>query len=73
MHDSNDTLDGSGYIIAGASWVGQDGMWHDGADGPTCIGTDTATRTRVRLGIVDVEVDEEGIGGPRVMWLRCLG
>ena len=72
VHDSNDTRDGSGYIIVGASWAGQDGMWHDGSAGPTCIGTDTARMTRVQLGIVDVKVDEEEIGGPRVMWLRCL-
>ncbi|MFD9701470.1 hypothetical protein [Lentzea sp. NPDC059081] len=72
LHDSNDTRVGSGYIVTGASWAGRDGLWHDGADGPTCIGTDTATKTRVRLGIVDVEPGEEGNGGPRVVWLRCL-
>ena len=72
LHDSNDTRAGDGYIVTGASWAGRDGLWHDGADGPTCIGTDTATKTRVRLGIVDVEPGEEGNGGPRVVWLRCL-
>jgi hypothetical protein len=72
LHDSDDTREGSGYIVAGAWWADRDGVWHEGADGPTCIGTDTTVRTRVRLGIVDVEADEQGIGGPRVMWLRCL-
>ncbi|NGY65146.1 hypothetical protein G7043_40195 [Lentzea sp. NEAU-D13] len=48
LHDSNDTRAGDGYIVTGASWAGRDGLWHDGADGPTCIGTDTATKTRVR-------------------------
>jgi hypothetical protein len=72
LHDSDDTRDGNGYIIAGASWAGRDGRWHEGSDGPTCIGTDTTAKTHVRLGVVDVEVDEEGIGGPRVVWLRCL-
>ncbi|WP_439658617.1 hypothetical protein ACSHWB_40525 [Lentzea sp. HUAS TT2] len=35
-------------------------------------GADTSTRTRVRLGIVDVRPGQEGVGVPRVMWLRCL-
>ncbi|GGM73395.1 hypothetical protein GCM10011609_06490 [Lentzea pudingi] len=72
LHDSNDTRAGNSHIVTGASWASRDGLWHDGADGPTCIGTDTATKTRVRLGIVDVEPGEEGNGGPRVVWLRCL-
>lgn len=73
LHDSDDTRDGSGYVVAGASWAGRDGVWHEGSDGPTCIGTDTAAKTRVRLGIVDVEVDDEGVGGTLVVWIRCLG
>ena len=73
LFDSDDHRAGNGYIIAGASWAGPDNAWHDGADGPTCVGTDTATRIHVRLGIVDVEPDREGVGGPRVVWLRCLG
>jgi len=72
LHDSDDDREGTGYIVAGASWTGRDGVWHDGADGPTCIGTDTSTKTHVRLGIVDVKPDGEGDGGPRVVWLRCL-
>jgi hypothetical protein len=56
LHDNNDTR----------------GLWHDGSDGPTCIGTDTTVKTHVRLGIIDVQAHQEGIGGPRVMWLRCL-
>lgn len=72
LYDSNDTRDGTSYIVVGASWAGRDGVWHDGADGPTCIGTDTTTKTSVRLGIVDVEAGLDGIGGPRVAWLRCL-
>ena len=72
LHDSDDTRDGNGYIVAGAAWAGPDGLWHNGADGPTCIGTDTTVKTRVRLGIVDVAVGEGGPGGPRVVWLRCL-
>jgi hypothetical protein len=72
LHDSDDSRDGDGYIIAGAAWAGPDGVWHAGAEGPTCVGTDTSVRTRVRLGIVDVDADDEGFGGPRVVWLRCL-
>lgn len=72
LHDSNDSRDGSGYTVAGVSWAGKDGVWHDGSDGPTCVGTDTAAKTHVRLGIVDVEAVGEGIGGARVVWLRCL-
>jgi hypothetical protein len=72
LHDSNDTRDGNSYIVAGASWAGRDGMWHEGSDEPTCVGTDPAVKTRVRLGIVDVVAVREGIGGPRVVWLRCL-
>jgi hypothetical protein len=72
LYDSNDSRAGNSYIVVGASWVGRDGMWHDGADGPTCVGTDTASRTHVRLGIVDVKGGQEGTAGPRVVWLRCL-
>jgi hypothetical protein len=72
LHDSDDTRDGDGYIIAGAQWSGQDNVWHQGADGPTCVGTDTTRKTHVRLGIVDVSPDEGVPGRPYVMWLRCL-
>ena len=72
LHDTDEPHDGEGYIVAGASWAGRDGVWHEGADGPTCIGTDTSAKTHVRLGIVEVAPDEEGVGGPHVVWLRCL-
>ncbi|MFE9747099.1 hypothetical protein ACFYOT_19530 [Saccharothrix saharensis] len=72
LHDSDDTREGNGYEIAGAPWAGRDDVWHTG-DGPTCVGTDTAVKTRVRLGIVDVAAGRESFGGPRVVWLRCLG
>jgi hypothetical protein len=72
LYDSKDSRYGNSFIVVGASWAGQDGMWHDGTDGPTCVGTDTSTRTRVRLGIVDVDAGQEGVGGPRVVWLHCL-
>ncbi|MET9232388.1 hypothetical protein [Lentzea sp. NPDC003310] len=71
FYESDDHRDSNSYIVAGASWAGRDGLWHDGADGPTCVGTDTSARVHVRLGVVDVEPDVEG-GGPRVVWLRCL-
>ncbi|MFD0204349.1 MULTISPECIES: hypothetical protein [Saccharothrix] len=71
LHDSNDTREGNGYEIAGAWWADGDNAWHAGG-GPTCVGTDTAVKTRVRLGIVDVQAGGEGVDGPRVVWLRCL-
>jgi len=74
LHESTDTRDGTGYIIAGASWSGPDNVWHDGADGPTCVGTDTSAKMHVQLGIVDVRPGQDGVvGGSRVVWLRCLG
>ncbi|MFI6024937.1 hypothetical protein [Amycolatopsis magusensis] len=71
LHDNGDAASGNGYIIAGAAWVGRDNVWHEGASGPTCVGTDTSTRTRVRLAVVHAEPGE-GIGGSLVVWLRCL-
>jgi hypothetical protein len=73
LHNSNDTRDGNGYIVAGASWIDRNNIWHDGADLPTCVGTDTDAKVHVQLAIVDVEPVRNGIGGPRVVWLRCLG
>jgi hypothetical protein len=70
--DSIDAGAGDGYVIAGAWWSDVDNVWHEGSGGPTCVGTDTTTKTHVQLGIVDVEADAGGIGGPRVVWLRCL-
>ncbi|WP_112227475.1 hypothetical protein [Lentzea atacamensis] len=72
FYEGNDPRDVGSHIVVGASWAGRDGLWHDGTDGPTCAGTDTTTKTRVRLGIVYVEPGREGVGGPRVVWLRCL-
>lgn len=72
LHDSDDTRDGNGYVVTGVLWAGRDDVWHEGTDGPTCVGTDTTAKTRVRLGIVDVAPGDEGIGGSRVVWLRCL-
>ncbi|MFD9697470.1 hypothetical protein [Lentzea sp. NPDC059081] len=71
LHNSDGGRDG-GYVVSGVSWADRDGVWHDGADGPTCVGTDTAVKTHVRLGIVDVEAGREGLGGRRVVWFRCL-
>ncbi|MBV9843768.1 MAG: hypothetical protein JOZ47_01660 [Kutzneria sp.] len=70
LHDSNDDRPGNSYVIAGARWAGPDNSWHDGGGGPTCAGTDTNTRIHVQMGIVDV--DAAPIGGPYVVWLRCL-
>lgn len=72
LQDSDDTRGGTSYIIAGAFWAGRDEVWHEGSYEPTCVGTDTDAKIHVQLGIVDVEPDGEGIGGPRVVWLRCL-
>ncbi|QFU89839.1 hypothetical protein [Amycolatopsis sp. YIM 10] len=51
LHDSDDTRSGNSYIIAAASWSDSENVWHEGAGGPTCVGTDTTKKTRVRLGI----------------------
>lgn len=72
LHAGDGTGAGAGYVVAGVPWAGRDGVWHEGSDLPTCVGTDTAALTRVRLGIVHVAAGEEGIGGPRAVWLRCL-
>ncbi|MBN6040574.1 hypothetical protein [Amycolatopsis sp. 195334CR] len=71
LHDSDDSREGNSYIVVGAYWADHTNLWHDGTGGPTCVGTDTTKKTRVRLGIVDAE-PHEGPGGPRVVWLRCL-
>jgi hypothetical protein len=60
-----------GYIVAGAWWMGPEGSIHQGDYVPTCIGTDTAVKTHVELGIVEVRT-EEGVGWKQVVWLRCL-
>ena len=61
---------GDGFILAGARWTGPDNVWHDGAFGPTCVGTDTAAAAHVELGVVDVEAD--GVSWRHAVWLRCL-
>lgn len=60
---------GEGYSIAGAYWSGSDSVWHHG-EIPTCIGTDTASRTRVQLGLIDVT--SQYVTYAQVAWLRCL-
>lgn len=62
---------GEGYVIAGARWAWSGGGWHDGGSPETCVGTDTTVRTRVRLGLI--EVDGENSGWTHVVWLQCLG
>jgi hypothetical protein len=51
-------------------------VWHNGADLPTCVGTDTTTRTHVQLGIVDIDSsgsDDVNVWTESyVAWLRCL-
>jgi hypothetical protein len=71
LHDAPDGTPGEGYIIAGAWWRGVDGVWHDGADVPTCIGTDTTALTHVRLGVVKVQ-NQDGMAWNQVAWLECL-
>lgn len=74
LHASASVTDensGDGFIVAGASWAGPDGVWHDGTDLPTCIGTDPGSFTHVRLGVIDVR-GGEAPSGPRIVWLRCL-
>lgn len=71
LHDSYDAEWGEGYIIAGADWRSAEGPWNDGASSPTCVGTDTAAMTHVRLGVVMVKV-HEGSTREQVVWLQCL-
>lgn len=63
--------EGEGYVVAGARWSGPDDSWHDGAVGPTCIGTDVTLFTEVELGVVDV-TSPDGTRWTHVVWLRCL-
>ncbi|WP_181775317.1 hypothetical protein [Amycolatopsis pittospori] len=62
--------EGDGFILAGARWTGPDHVRHDGAFGPTCVGTDTTSSTHVEIGVVDVEAD--GASWRHAVWLRCL-
>lgn len=71
LHESPEDASGEGYIIAGAEWRGADNMWHDGAEIPTCVGTDTGSFTHVRLGLVTVEKPDRGTW-EQVSWLECL-
>ncbi len=61
---------GDGFILSGARWSGLDHVLHDGASGPTCVGTDTTAATHVELGVVDVRTD--GMSWRHAVWLRCL-
>ena len=71
LHDAPEGGPGEGYVIAGAEWKAAGSGWHDGADIPTCVGTDTGSLTPVRLGLVTVETPD---GGTReqATWLECL-
>lgn len=71
LHDSPDGGPGEGYVVAGAWWQDVDGTVHDGADLPTCIGSDTTSRTHVRLGLVTV-TSSEGGWWDHVTWVECL-
>lgn len=70
LHESPDDEWGEGYIVAGAQWTDSSGVWHDGADMPTCIGTDTSSLTRVELSVITVK--SEGATWEHVVSLRCL-
>ncbi len=71
LHDSPEGGPGEGYVIAGAEWRGIENRWHDGADIPTCVGTDTGSFTHVKLALITLE---SANGGTReqVTWLECL-
>ena len=60
---------GEGYVIAGATWRGVGGAWHDTF--PTCL-EPQSSGNRVRLGILQTEPTEDGPGRPVVVWLQCL-
>jgi hypothetical protein len=70
LNESEGGDSGEGYVIAGARWSEPGVGWHQGIL-PTCVGTDTSSRIRVRLGLVDV--DSEHGGWTQVIWLQCLG
>lgn len=63
--------EGEGYIIAGARWSDGGGAWHDGATGPTCVGTNVQAIAEVELGVIEVQ-DDDGGSWSHVVWLRCL-
>lgn len=67
---STGTNPGEGYVVAGAAWR-RGGAWHDGADLPTCVGTDTGAFTRVRMGVVEVR-PQDAPARAHVVWLECL-
>ena len=71
LHQSDTGGPGEGYIVAGASWVGVDDVWHSGAQSPTCIGDDPSSTTAVRLSAVSVAL-EDGTREDHVVHLRCL-
>jgi hypothetical protein len=71
LHDAQDGDRGTGYVVAGAMWKDAEGVWSDGADLPTCIGTDTGSLTHVRMGLVTVSTPE-GTTWDQVTWPECL-
>lgn len=71
LHDSPQDVSGEGYVIAGARWRGTDNVWHDSADIPSCVGTDSDSFTHVRLGLVTVEAPDD-VTWNQVAWLECL-
>jgi hypothetical protein len=71
LHASDDIRDRSGYVVAGVPWAGRYGVWPERSDGPHAS-VPTPPKTDVRLGIMDAEVEAEGIGGTRVVASRCL-
>ena len=71
LHDGPEGGPGEGYIVAGAWWEGVDGVQHDGAVLPTCVGADTSSLTHVELDLVTVEM-ADGSSWHHVVALRCL-
>ena len=70
FRETPDASQGEGYIISGARWSGPDDVLHEGADLPTCVGTDTTASTHVQLGLIDVDAEQGS--WTQVVWLRCL-
>jgi hypothetical protein len=60
---------GPSYVVAGAMWREEGGPWHD--VWPTCL-VPTMSDQRVRLGLLQVEPQEEAPGRAVVLWLECL-
>lgn len=60
---------GPSYVVAGAMWREEGGPWHDAW--PTCLAP-TMPDQKVRLGLLEVEPQQEAPGRPVVLWLECL-